>query len=112
MACISLEQQLNELKDFIKNLHNPGLIDQSMAPNGNIIYHIYEDGEITHQKGSYAYKQRTEFVEKYPSLPAYKIPADIFPITHVDHFDKKHGYAIVTQENAYIILERMKNVGN
>jgi len=38
-----------------------GLIDKEAAPNANIIYHLYSDGSITFQKGSWAYRMRSEF---------------------------------------------------
>lgn len=43
----------------IKNGNNE-LIDVNMQPNENIVYHLYSNGIITHQKGSYAYLQRSE----------------------------------------------------
>ena len=104
---LSQEQKFIELKEFIKSKHNPNLVDETKAPNDNRIYHIYEDGEITHQKGSYAYLNRTEFVEKYGSVR--NIPADIFPITFKKNMWQTHGYAIVTQEDAYAILEKLKS---
>jgi hypothetical protein len=104
-------QQLSELKNFIKSLHNPGLIDVSLAPNDNTIYHIYNDGEVTHQKGSYAYRQRTEFVAVYAAENNINIPADVFPITFVGQHHRKYGYAIVSREHAFLILEKLKNFG-
>ncbi len=38
-----------------------GLVNPKESPNGNTIYHLYSDGEITFQKGGYAYLQRSEF---------------------------------------------------
>jgi len=38
-----------------------GLVNPKESPNGNTIYHLYSDGEITFQKGGWAYLQRSEF---------------------------------------------------
>lgn len=38
-----------------------GLVKPKESPNGNTIYHLYSDGEITFQKGGWAYLQRSEF---------------------------------------------------
>jgi hypothetical protein len=38
-----------------------GLINTQDSPNKNLIYHLYNDGEITFQKGSWAYLQRSEY---------------------------------------------------
>jgi len=40
---------------------NSKLVDKNMSPNENIIYHLYSNGEITFQKGGWAYLQRSEF---------------------------------------------------
>jgi hypothetical protein len=50
-----------------------GLIDLNKSPNGNIIYHLYSNGEITSQKGGTAYLQRSEFEDwNYPANSACK----------------------------------------
>jgi hypothetical protein len=42
-------------------LHSPtGLINPKESPNGNQIYHLYSTGEISFQKGGWAYLQRSE----------------------------------------------------
>ena len=71
-----------------------------MAPNSNIIYHIYQDGEITSQKGSWAYGRRSEFTLHYP-IHGYTNNF-IFPLNR-----GKFGYAIVTEENASLIRKMM-----
>lgn len=38
-----------------------GLVNPKESPNGNIIYHLYSNGEITFQKGGTAYLRRSEF---------------------------------------------------
>ncbi len=63
-------EAINNLVEIINNAHykhyekSPtGLIDLGMnsSPNGNLIYHLYNNGEITFQKGAWAYLQRGEF---------------------------------------------------
>jgi hypothetical protein len=39
-----------------------GLINPKDSPNGNQIYHLYSTGEISVQKGGWAYMQRSEFI--------------------------------------------------
>ncbi len=40
------------------------LIDETAAPNGNMVYHLYSNGTITRQKGGFAYLNRTEFTHE------------------------------------------------
>lgn len=79
--------------EFINTVHNSDLVDTRYSPNENKIVHIYNDGTITEQKGSFAYMQRTEFILEYglsrPINPKY------FPIN-----DGSYGYAVVTLKDA------------
>lgn len=88
------------LQDMITAYHNPDLVQPNASPNGNRIYHIYSDGEITHQKGGFAYLMRSEFSEKSP-VRGFKGDA-IFPKQ-----GPTHSYAIVTEEHANLIREEM-----
>lgn len=47
------------------------LIDTSTnaSPNGHQIYYLYTNREITHQKGEWAYLQRSEFCCEYSISP-------------------------------------------
>ena len=85
---------------LIDEYHDPTLIKPSESPNGNLIYHLYNDGEITQQKGGYAYMARTEFTKDYPLKNS--LDSKCFPI-------KKNniGYAIMTYENAQKIRKMM-----
>ena len=58
---------INKANLFIQEDGSNILIDITKQPNDNIIYHLYESGEITHQKGGSAYGKRSEFTD-YPSL--------------------------------------------
>ena len=62
---------MNEIKQLnaeILESHNAhykvspkGLINPDLSPNENQIYHLYSTGEITAQKGGWAYLERSEF---------------------------------------------------
>jgi len=56
--------EMKQLNDEIVAAHNKhyeasptGLWMPKESPNGNTIYHLYSDGEITYQKGGWAYLQ-------------------------------------------------------
>ncbi len=93
---------MDNLKSFIENAHNPALVVPNESPNGNIIYHIYCDGEITSQKGGWAYLQRSEFTDSY-ALSLKKKYFDIFPIKG----NGRYSYAIVTEKDAKTIRNMM-----
>ncbi len=99
---------MDYLKTIIESANNPKLIDTTQAPNENTIYHIYSDGEITQQKGSWAYGNRSEF-SCYPSLDK-SIPADLFPYHRNVSSGVKFGYAIVTYEDSLKIRELIKKL--
>lgn len=101
MSSDSIEKNIkDDIQKVITSSHSKNLIDENMAPNANIIYHIYQDGEITSQKGSWAYDRRSEFTLHYP-IHGYTNNF-IFPLNR-----GKFGYAIVTQENAILIRKMM-----
>jgi len=66
---------MSDIKEEIKQLENEiieahkkhyessptGLIIPTESPNGNTIYHLHSNGEVTFQKGGWAYLQRSEF---------------------------------------------------
>jgi len=75
------------------------------SPSENTIYHIYSDGEITYQKGGWAYLNRSEFSEK--SCLSNNFSQLEFPKKRYDY-----GYAIVTLEDAIIIRDMMIKINN
>ena len=87
--------------DFIKNkinsiaatLNNPDLVDTKQAPNENLIYHLYSDGTITRQKGSWAYGKRSIFNVRSECIRPNTYLN--FPIKSVKDGDT---YAIMTKE--------------
>lgn len=91
----------DKLQDLINKSHNPNLIIPTESPNGNRICHIYSDGEITDQKGGWAYLKRSETIVKYKISFNYILSVN-FPILIGDF-----GYAIVTLENALLIRDIM-----
>jgi len=98
---------MDSLKSFIEQKHNPKLVQPEESPNGNIIYHIYSDGEITSQKGGWAYLQRSEFTSLY-ALQLKKKYYDLFPIKHSANI----SYAIVTEKDANTIRQMMIETDN
>ena len=92
---------IEKINGEINKYHNPSLIQYKEAPNFNIIYHLYNDGSITQQKGGFAYLNRSEFDVE---LPITVRPIDLFD------FPKGKGafrYAIMTKEDAVKIRNMM-----
>ena len=92
---------MDSIKSYIDQVHNPKLVQPEESPNGNTIYHIYCDGEITYQKGGWAYLQRSEFTNS--SVRLKKKYFDLFPIKS----DNNISYAIVTEKDAKTIQKMM-----
>ena len=102
---LSITNQYIELQELINKSHNTQLVNVEKSPNENTIYHIYSDGEITYQKGSWAYLNRSEFSEKSSLSNNF---------TQLE-FPKKtynYGYAIVTLEDAIVIRDMMIKINN
>jgi hypothetical protein len=93
---------MESIKSYIDTVHNLNLVDPYESPNGNTIYHIYCDGEITYQKGGLAYLQRSEFSSSCVSLK--KNYYDLFPVKVSGN---RISYAVVTQDDARKIQEMM-----
>lgn len=70
-----------------------GLVNPTESPNGNQIYHLYSTGEISFQKGGWAYMQRSEFMT-HGTLPNYQKLALKFPKRAADG----STYVILTEE--------------
>ena len=93
-------EEYTSLQYIITKYHDPNLVHPDESPNGNWIYHIYSDGEVTHQKGGFAYLRRSEFIEK---SPIYGFKSNlVFPMK-----GSTHSYAIVTKEHANLIRKEM-----
>jgi hypothetical protein len=58
----------NASRKYILQNNTCSLIHPEESPNANIIYHLYNDGEITSQKGGWAYLQRSVFTSASPVI--------------------------------------------
>ena len=103
---------LDDLNKKINTSHNNhyinnvcSLIKVDEAPNDNIIYHFYNDGEITNQKGGFAYKLRSEFTYK-PRLLSVNNSILKLPITIKNDI----SYAILTKEECDYYYNKLKNI--
>lgn len=87
--------------------NDSGLIDTTVnaSPNGNIIYHLYSNGEITYQKGAWAYPKRSEFNHTYEIRNARK-----FPFKFVKEAADGTTYAILTKEECIQFADEMKEI--
>lgn len=99
-------KQLNELINDRHNWHyiySPtGLVNPNDPPNGNQIYHLYSTGEISFQKGGWAYLQRSECIidgkiSNYQKLDL-KLPKEAM---------NGSTYAILTKEECKKMREKM-----
>jgi hypothetical protein len=95
---------VDELYELVRECNNPKLVDPKEAPNANKIIHIYNDGEITEQKGGFAYLQRSEITIEFRVGKNY----DPLKFPCVYSFNgATTGYAIVTLEDAHKIRSLM-----
>ena len=90
---------------------NPsGLIDEgpNASPNQNQIYHLYSSGDITHQKGAWAYLRRSEF-----HIKDFISGAEELPFCFVEKTtQRKITYAVLTQEECLKFREEMLTIIN
>jgi hypothetical protein len=91
------------IMDLVYLYNNPDLVKYDASPNGNRITHIYSDGEITSQKGGYAYLRRSTFVDIEKVCNDIELTNDLtFPISC-----NGYTYAIVTPEHAIEIRNQI-----
>lgn len=107
MSEIEYQQFNNELI----NAHNKhfemsptGLVNVTESPNGNLIYHLYSDGEITFQKGGWAYLQRSEFTHwnNYANSTCKKLNL-VLPNSD----SKGRTYVVLTEEECKYFRSQM-----
>ena len=92
------------LHRLVGEIHNPNLININESPNANTIYHIYNDGQVTYQKGGWAYLQRSEFDLK-GSIPYFANELSLlFP---KEIHNSSSSYAIGTEEDCLRVREYM-----
>lgn len=92
MEVITIEQ----IESMLNMYNDLTLIKPNESPNGNIIYHLYEDGSLTYQKGGFAYKQRSEFTS-----------LDGFGKINNLKFPNNKTYVVITEEHAIEIRKLM-----
>lgn len=79
-----------------------GLIHPKESPNENIIYHLYSDGEISYQKGGWAYLQRSEFAKDY-TLGGHRELRLSFP----NESSYGRTYVVLTEEECKYFRNKM-----
>lgn len=86
---------LKSIEDDAERFHNPDLVKESR------VYHLYNTGEFTNQKGGDIYQQRSEFTTK-PEILEYSDVNLNFPV-------KRNGqsFAILTEEDGKKIRKKM-----
>lgn len=92
---------LEYIKNVIIECHNPLLLKKDEQPNANIIYHIYSDGEITEEKGGWAFSNRSIRTLKGSIVPNNYV--DLFPLRR--GYGDSYGCAMVTLDDAIKIRE-------
>jgi len=105
------QKVLENIYKLINEYHNPDLVKPTDAPNSNIISHIYSDGEITEQKGGFAYLQRSERTVEFPirnrNISTLDFDINKFPKIKENGSRNKFGYAVVLERQAYEIRNEM-----
>ncbi len=105
---------INNFNERVISAHNAhyekspsGLIDTgaNASPNGNQIYHFYSNGEVTFQKGAWAYLQRSEFNHTY-GIPE----AEYLPFKFLKEAADGTTYVILTKEECLSFAEEMKQI--
>lgn len=106
-------EELNEIVSAAHYAHYAecatGLVDTSAkaSPNENQIYHLYSTGKITHQKGAWAYQQRSEFTLN-SSLAGAKKRGFKFPLQSDQ--DETVTYAILTKIECHMYRMEMEKI--
>jgi hypothetical protein len=113
---------VEQLNNNVNNAHYShyidkpcGLVDTSLSatPNENLIYHLYSTGKISYQckisyqKGSWAYKQQSEFTLKH-KLTGAKKHGFKFPLKSDN--DKTTTYAILTKIECQLYRTEMEKI--
>ena len=97
------ETIIQEIKEKIEEYHNPSLILNDESPNNNTIYKLYEDFSITHEKGGWAYGQRTQFLVECPLLYDTKLGIE-FPMKETG----EKSYAIMEYKHCIELYDKYK----
>lgn len=107
MSLYELDELFQEIIHCHNNHFNDGkceLIKLNKAPNSNLIYHFYNDGEITSQKGGLAYKLRSEFTYKPALIDNFKNICFKLPIILGENI----SYAILSEAECNNFYYKLK----
>lgn len=87
-----------------------GLIDTSnnASPNENQIYHLYSDGNVTYQKGAWAYLARSEFDLEDPVMSSRDVSK--FGFKFVIDARAPYSYAILTLAECRAFRKEMMEI--
>ena len=96
------------MHDSYYELSPTGLWKPNESPNGNLLFHLYSDGEVTYQKGGWAYGQRNIFPLQFPIEGMIKLGFD-FPKKQQNI---KETYVILTEELCCHFRDKMINLFN
>ena len=105
-----VEEQREKIYDLLANSNDDSLWHPNESPNTNTVIHLYQSGEISHQKGGQEYRNRSEFILKLSIGKNLKLDSDKFKHS-LDY--NSYGrivsisYVIVTLVNANLIREEM-----
>lgn len=65
-------ETVSDVVAVANDMHNPRLVDPDEAPNANIIYRLWCDGQLTSEKGGAAFGQRSVYVYQNVSPSPFK----------------------------------------
>ena len=114
---IEVEYQRCKIYDMLLQLNDNTLFNPKAQPNANTIFHLYNDANITYQKGGWAYGDRTEFDIK-PTIYV-NLGLDVEKFNNKRSVEKTkygcvsiitYGYIITTLENALLIRKEMEKL--
>jgi len=110
-----ISEQVKKLNEEIVAAHNKyyetskfGLWKPNESPNGNDMFHLYVDGEVTRQKGGWAYGERSIFTFRN-SIRNMTELGFVFPINTKN---VKETHVILTERECYYFRERMLDLLN
>jgi hypothetical protein len=99
----TIEDEINEINAIIRRKNNPqnAYMDLSYT-----VYHLYENGAITSQKGGIDYLKKDEFILK-PKILNIELFKFSFPM-----FDSTSGltYTVVNENDANITRAQMREI--
>lgn len=108
-AELEAANSLEDLFKYILSLHNPGLLAKSGTHDQ--IIKVWEDLEITSEKGGIVYRKRSMHTLRHGVLPPLlEFNALQFPERVAAGAGAAHGYVICTWEQAAAVYARGKKL--